>query len=165
MWLRTVALALIASLAALTPTTPSVASDPNSISRTVTLVIDFSAQSGLATKVISLNELPEKTTGWRLFSLAKLKVQGTQQFPNGFVCRIAGWPKVKQQDCADNPSFKEGHWAYYVTNFQLGPGWLLSGQGAASHIPDCGGYEGWSWTPGGQANKPPRFKVSVRACK
>jgi len=156
------ALALI-SLATLAPSSP-VSANPH-ISKSVTLVVDFGKASGLKTKVASLPDVPERATGWELFGLAGLKVQGTEQFPSGFVCRIAAWPPAKKQDCADTPSFKEGHWAYFVTNFQLGKGWIFSGQGAASHIPDCGGYEGWSWVAGGQAIQPPRLKVVLRACK
>ena len=160
---RIVAAVALITLAILAPSSP-VEANP-SISKSVTLVIDFGKASALKTKVANLTDVPEKATGWDLFGLAGMKVQGTQQFPTGFVCRIAAWPPAKKQDCADTPTFKEGHWAYFVTNFQLSKGWILSGQGAASHIPDCGGYEGWSWVAGGQANQPPRFKVDLRACK
>jgi len=133
--------------------------------KSVTLVIDYGVGSKLATKVVDLTDIPSSTSGWALFGLAKQRVQGTKQFPVGFVCRINGWPSVKKQNCAGTPAYRDGHWAYYVTNYQLGPGWLLSGQGAATHIPDCGSYEGWSWIPGGQPNRPPRYKVETRACK
>jgi hypothetical protein len=133
--------------------------------KSVTLVIDYGAGSKLATKVVDLTDIPSSTSGWALFSLARQRVQGTQQFPIGFVCRINGWPTVTRQNCAGTPAYRDGHWAYYVTNYQLGQGWILSGQGAATHIPDCGSYEGWSWIPGGQPNRPPRYKAETRACK
>jgi hypothetical protein len=145
MRLRTSIWALALAIATLTPVSSSQASPANSISKNVTLVVDFGKQSRRPIRVIAVNDIAQTLTGWNLFSLAKLKVQGTTQYPRGFVCRIEGWPTAKQQDCSSTPSFRSGHWAYYVTNFQLGGGWLLSGQGAGSHIPDCGGYEGWSW--------------------
>jgi hypothetical protein len=165
MRLRTSIWVLALAIATLTPVSSSQALPASSISKNVTLVVDFGKQSGRPTRVLTVNDVAPTLTGWNLLSLAKLKVQGTQQYPLGFVCRIDGWPTAKQQDCSSTPSFRSGHWAYYVTNFQLGGGWLLSGQGAGSHIPDCGGYEGWSWISGGQPNTPPRFKVAIRACK
>ena len=160
---RIVAAVALITLAIVAPSSPVEANPP--ISKSVTLVIDYGKASALKTKVANLTDVPEKASGWDLFGLAGMKVQGTQQYPTGFVCRIAAWPPAKKQDCADTPTFKEGHWAYFVSNFQMSKGWILSGQGAASHIPDCGGYEGWSWVAGGQANQPPRFKVDLRACK
>ena len=165
MRLKAIALALIVSLGLLTPTASLEARAASSISKTVTIVVDFGKKSGRATRVISLSDVSTTASGWALLTQTKLKIEGTQQYPTGFVCRIAGWPTSKQQDCADTPTYKEGHWAYYVTSFTLGGGWLLSGQGAASHVPDCAGYEGWSWIAGGEANKPPSFKVENRACK
>ena len=158
-------LALVVTLAILAPSPTSEARAENSIAKTVTVVVDFGKKSGRATRVISLSNVSTSANGWALLSQTKLKIEGTQQYPTGFVCRIAGWPTSKQQDCADTPTYKEGHWAYYVTSFSRGGGWLLSGQGAGSHIPDCAGYEGWSWIAGGEANKPPRYKVENRACK
>ena len=158
-------LALVVTLAFLAPSPTSEARAESSIAKTVTVVVDFGKKSGRATRVISLSNVSTSATGWALLTQTKLKIEGTQQYPTGFVCRIAGWPTSKQQDCADTPTYKEGHWAYYVTSFSRGGGWLLSGQGAASHVPDCAGYEGWSWIAGGEANKPPRFKVDNRACK
>jgi hypothetical protein len=158
-------LAFVVAFVFLGPSPTSAARAENSISKTVTVVVDFGKKSGRATRVIALSNISTSANGWTLLSQTKLKIEGTQQYPTGFVCRIAGWPTSKQQDCADTPTYKEGHWAYYVTSFSRGGGWLLSGQGAASHVPDCGGYEGWSWIAGGEANKPPRFKVENRACK
>jgi hypothetical protein len=142
-------------------TAPTKSSD----TKRVTLVIDFGSDSGVAVRSFELNDIPQNTTGWNLFGLAHLPVQGTQQFPEGFICRIDGRPNLREQNCTDTPSFAEGHWAYYVTNHELSSGWILSGQGAATHIPECGSYEGWSWVPGGTESKPPRFETSTRACK
>jgi hypothetical protein len=165
MRLRVPLLAFVVAVGFLAPSANGAARAENSISKTVTVVVDFGKKSGRATRVIALSNISTSATGWTLLTQTKLKIEGTQQYPTGFVCRIAGWPTSKQQDCADTPTYKEGHWAYYVTSFSRGGGWLLSGQGAASHVPDCAGYEGWSWIAGGEANKPPRFKVDNRACK
>jgi hypothetical protein len=165
MRIKATVLALLVSLGLLTPSAHAEARAANSFSKNVTVVVDFGKKSGRATRVISLSNVPSTASGWTLLAKTKLKIAGTQQYPTGFVCRIAGWPTSKEQDCADTPTYKEGHWAYYVTNFAVGTGWLMSGQGSATHVPDCGGYEGWSWIAGGEMTKPPRFKVAVRACK
>ena len=130
-----------------------------------TLVIDYGSASGLPVQSFDLDALSPTTKGWDLFEAAGLQVQGTDQFPSGFVCRINDWPTKETQDCADTPSFQEGHWAYYVTNARMGYGWLLSGQGAAAHEPDCAGYEGWSWVGAGQEAQPPRFQTLMRGCQ
>ncbi len=133
--------------------------------KSVTLVVDFGKASGKPVQSFDLQNVKSNATGWDLFALANLNVQGTQQFPAGFVCRIEGWPTETSQDCADTPAYSEGHWAYYVTSIQLGGGWLLSGQGAATHIPDCAAYEGWAWVAAGQESVAPRFDVQPRGCK
>ena len=133
-------------------------------SKTVTLVIDFGDESGRPVESFDLTSIKGDAKGWDLFSAAGLDVLGTDQFPTGFVCRIEGWPGVESRDCADTPTFSEGHWAYYVTNTKLGSGWILSGQGAAMHEPKCAGYEGWSWVKGNEDAQAPRFKPTHREC-
>lgn len=133
--------------------------------KSATLVIDYGTKSNRPIASFDLMDLPTGASGWDLFQAAGIAVQGTDQFPSGFVCRIDGWPNKSLQDCADTPAFDEGHWAYYVTNSSIGSGWVWSGQGAATHIPGCGGYEGWSWVAPGEDAKPPRFSISPRACK
>jgi hypothetical protein len=133
--------------------------------KSVTLVIDYGIESNRPVKSEDLINLPSDVKGWDLFKAANLSVQGTDQFPSGFVCRIEEWPKKTLQDCADTPAFDEGHWAYYVTNSSMGSGWLLSGQGAATHMPECAGYEGWSWIAPGEESKPPRYPVTHRGCQ
>jgi len=110
-----------------------------------TLVIDFGDAPNHRILVRKLNDLPPSITGWELFKSAGVSVQGTDQYPTGFVCRIADWPTAANQNCHDTPTYAQGHWAYFVTNKNLGDGWVLSGQGAAMHHPECGGYEGWLW--------------------
>lgn len=132
--------------------------------KSATLVIDFGAAAERQTKVVKLRNLSDEETGWSLFEVAGVEVQGTAQYSVGFVCRLDGWPAEEDQDCTRTPTAAEGHWAYYVTNSKMGAGWILSGQGAASHNPECGGYEGWVWVTSGQRSKPPRFDAVVQKC-
>ncbi len=133
--------------------------------KVVTLVIDFGKKSQIPMKVITLNDVPATSTGWDMFGLAAVTIQGTDQFPTGFACRIAGWPSKVAENCKKTPAYSAGHWAYFVTNSQLSASWVISGVGASMHIPDCGGYEGWSWVAPGANAEPPRLKISRRGCK
>ena len=117
---------------------------------TVTLVIDFGAESGRAPIIRKVESF--SGTGWELFEAAGVEVAGTAEFPAGFVCRVEGFPSVANQDCLDTPKFNEGSWAYFVTNSKLATGWLLSGAGAASHRPECGAFEGWLWVAPGESS-------------
>jgi hypothetical protein len=130
----------------------------------VTLVIDFGEGSSRPPRVERLEALDQRASGWSLFASAGVAVEGTAQFPTGFVCRVAGWPSKANQNCADTPSYAEGHWAYYVTKRDIGVGWILSGQGAATHVPECGGYEGWKWVGPGEVSSPPRTSPKLEAC-
>jgi hypothetical protein len=136
-----------------------------SANKKVTLVIDFGATSKRPIVVKALADLKQTATGWSLIKTAGLDAQGTDEFPSGFVCRIQGWPSEQTQDCADTPTSSEGHWAYYVTNSDLGSGWILSGQGAAAHVPECGGYEGWKWVAAGEEASPPSEKPVIEKCQ
>lgn len=145
------------------PPTPLVVEQASN--KPVTVVIDYGDQSKRSIDVFDLPQVPAGATGWDVLKQARVQIQGTDQFPTGFACRLNWWPTVEMQDCRDTPKASEGHWAYFVTNSQIGKGWIMSGQGAATHIPDCGGYEGWSWMPAGSAATPPRFEVTQRGCK
>ena len=116
--------------------------------KTVTLVVDFGSQSNRPTLVKRLTGLAASTTGWSLFSTASIAVEGTTQYPTGFVCRIDGWPRQADEACKNTPGVK-GYWAYFVTDQRFGHGWVLSGQGAAQHVSNCGGWEGWLWVAEG----------------
>lgn len=131
----------------------------------VTLVIDFGTGSQRPTVIKTLPGVKQTATGWSLFKAAGVDAQGTDEFPSGFVCRLEGWPSELQQDCANTPTYAEGHWAYYVTNSKISAGWLLSGQGAAMHVPECGGYEGWKWVSPGEEAAPPSEKPVVEKCQ
>jgi hypothetical protein len=129
---------------------PDATKSGSSIGKRVTLVIDFGAASGIQTRVQELDDVSQDATGWSLFETAGVSAEGTSDFPTGFVCRLEGWPTRADQDCADTPKYSEGHWAYYVTSSEIGPGWLLSGRGAATQVPECGGFEGWTWVEAGE---------------
>ena len=145
--------------------TPRTGNGGTTAAKSVTLVVDFGKHSNRPVKSFALDDLPATVKGWDLFAAANLQVEGTSQYPTGFVCRISGWPAKANQDCEDTPTYNEGHWAYYVTGEELGSGWMLSGLGAAMHSPNCAGYEGWSWVDPGAESSPPRFKPAIRACK
>lgn len=102
-------------------------------------------------------------TGWDLLS-ATTKVEGTSQYPVGFVCRIDGWPSKAKQNCQDTPSYAEGSWAYFLSNDR--GGWTFSGTGSSMHRPACGTSEAWLWVPGGQdpTQAKPTVQPSVSIC-
>lgn len=132
---------------------------------TVTLVVDFGSSSGLEPLIRKVEKF--QGTGWELFAAAGVPVEGTAEFPTGFVCRIAELPAPVSQDCLDTPKFSEGSWAYFVTNSELGAGWLLSGAGAATHRPECGGFEGWLWVEPGESSgqQVPSVDANPETCK
>lgn len=129
-----------------------------------TLVIDFGENSGREPQVIELSDLPAEATGWDLLVQSGVDLEGTDQYPIGFVCRLEAWPTEAAESCDDTPSYSDGHWAYYVTSKGLSKGWLLSGQGASSHVVDCGGFEGWKWVGPGEEAKPPIVPAEIREC-
>lgn len=132
--------------------------------KSATLVIDFGDKSGKAPKTIELNDLPAAATGWDLLVESGVALAGTAQYPTGFVCRLDGWPTEAAEACDETPSYADGHWAYYVTSKDISQGWLLSGQGASSHVVDCGGVEGWKWVGPREESTPPRIAPAAREC-
>jgi len=95
--------------------------------------------------------------GWELLT-ATTKVQGTSQYPVGFVCRINGWPTIAAQSCKNTPTYAQGSWAYFLSNAH--GTWSFSGTGSTMHHPACGTSEAWLWVAGGQ--DPTQAKPSVR---
>lgn len=161
-----VALVAIGAFFSVRPTSSSQAPDlASTATKDVTLVIDYGSGSQRSIDAIDLHQVANTATGWDVLRQARTQVQGTDQYPTGFVCRINWWPSLAEQSCKETPKANQGHWAYFVTNLKLGKGWIVSGQGSATHIPDCGGFEGWSWVPAGKSITPPRYEVSVRGCK
>ncbi len=130
-----------------------------------TLVIDYGMSAVKPVETVDF-ELPVGSTSWDIFKAVGIEVEGTQNYPTGFVCRLNDWPSTTDQDCADVPTFSEGSWAYYVTNPDIGDGWFMSGVGAATHTPVCGGYEAWVWiAPGESASATlPSFDPTPRGC-
>ena len=147
------------------PRSESVDSAAEASLKSVTLVVDFGADSGRQVKTLKVENLPKDASGWDVIVKSGTAVKGTIQYPTGFVCRLDGWPTEGSQDCADTPAFTEGHWAYFVTSKKLGNGWLLSGQGAASHISSCGEFEGWKWVGSGEDVTPPDVVPAVGDCQ
>ena len=103
-------------------------------------------------------------TGWQLLSAAT-QVEGTAQYPVGFVCRIAGWPAPAKQDCQNTPTYADGSWVYFLSNDH--GGWSFSGIGSTMHKPECGTSEAWLWVAGGDdptlalpTSKPSVFKCA-----
>ncbi len=143
---------------------PKPSADSDKISGT--LVIDFGKASGKPVETFDY-ELPSGSTSWDIFNSESIEVEGTQNYPTGFVCRLKDWPTKADQDCADVPTYNEGSWAYYVTNPEFGDGWFMSGVGAATHTPICGGYEAWVWiAPGKSASSTlPNFEPAPRGCE
>ncbi|CAB4633649.1 unannotated protein [freshwater metagenome] len=133
--------------------------------KSVTLVLDFGADSGRQVKTLKVDNLEKDASGWDVIVKSGTVVRGTSQYPTGFVCRLDGWPSEESQDCEDTPAFTDGHWAYFVTSKKLGDGWLLSGQGAASHISSCGEFEGWKWVGSGEDVTPPAVLPAVGDCQ
>ena len=131
----------------------------------VTLVVDPGADSGkAATAYCALNF---SGTGWQLFAQANVSVEGTQQYPGGFVCRINGYPTSTMQDCAETPTTKQGTWVYF--NAQYIPKhkstWRFSMQGAATRRPSCGSVDGWVFVRGGNSAVRPRIAPTPFDCQ
>lgn len=91
-------------------------------------------------------------TGWQLLQKAGLSVQGTDEYPQSFVCRINDWPAAEVQNCRDTPTYAEGSWKYFIADQKLGNNWLASGFGAAAHQTGCGMAEAWLWVDPSQAS-------------
>ena len=109
----------------------------------VQLVIDFGSNSGKSTIESTVPNF--RGTGWQLLTRAGLKVQGTDEYPNSFVCRINDWPAATEQNCRDTPTYSEGSWKYFIADKKLGSGWIASGIGAAAHQTGCDKAEAWLW--------------------
>jgi hypothetical protein len=147
------------------PGTESFSGASKPSNKSVTLVIDFGANSGRDVKTLKVENLQKNASGWELLVKSGTLVKGTSQYPSGFVCRLDGWPTEDSQDCEDTPAFTDGHWAYFVTSKKLGNGWLMSGQGAASHVSTCGEFEGWKWVGPDEDVTPPSVLPKVGDCQ
>jgi len=125
----------------------------------VTLVVEQSATSNPLVRCVA----GFRGTGWELFGAAKVAVAGTEQYPQGFVCRIAGYPSVSKQSCNGTPTLREGTWTYWFATATTGEKWHLAMQGAAARKPLCGDVEAWVFSTGG--NQPaPKFVPEPLSC-
>lgn len=133
----------------------------------VTVVVDFGTSSKKPIRASCVGTVTDPLTGWEYISLFDHKVQGTTQYPTGFVCRIDGYPSVAKQDCQHTPTYAEGNWAYYQASVTSGGAWKPSPVGAAMTHPSCGSFEGWRFIEAGQSTsqESPRFEAKPFECK
>lgn len=129
----------------------------------VSLVIDYGKQSN-TDPVISCG-FSFTGTGWQLFAATEQKVEGTAEYPIGFVCRINGFPNAKEQPCTSTPTGAQGSWAYYYASAELGNHWLFSAAGASMRKPKCGDVEGWVFLNPGEKTHQPSVEPSTHLCQ
>lgn len=128
----------------------------------VSLVIDFGTSSPSQPLVRCAKDF--SGSGWDLFRATGIEAEGTNAYPIGFVCRLAGYPLKADQDCQDTPRYSEGSWGYYLLN--KNGTWRVSGVGAAFSKPACGLAEGWRFIEAGEdvGGLTPRITPRVRTC-
>jgi hypothetical protein len=119
----------------------------------ISLLVDYGTKSGISvTKACADNF---SGNGWELFSAAGQTVEGTTEYPIGFVCRINNFPTPASQPCTSTPTSSQGSWAYYYATSELGDHWMFSATGATSRIPECGDTDAWVFIePGEQSHEP-----------
>lgn len=130
----------------------------------VSLVIDFGSSSDKQPSEFCVSDFA--SSGWDIFAAADVEVQGTSEYPTGFVCRVAGWPSEQDQPCTKTPTAAQGSWGYFVAD-PNDVDWKYSGQGAAARKPSCGAAEGWRFIETGESvtQSKPRIKPSTFECK
>lgn len=128
----------------------------------VTAIVDF----GNAAKPRVFCASNFSGSGWDLIS-QHLRVEGTSEYPTGFVCRIEGWPTPAEQDCANTPTYSEGSWVYWVAD-NTSKGWVMSGTGSSMRKPKCGTSEAWVFsknsTSDTQNSELPQVKPVIFEC-
>ena len=131
-------------------------------SNRVTLVVDF----GDSRKVQFRCAANFNGTGWQLFSATATEVTGTDQYPEGFVCRIEGYPTAADQSCHSTPTYAQGGWAYFYKSSETNGKWLFSPTGSALRKPVCGSLEGWRYFASNKdpASSPPRSNLAAFKC-
>ena len=128
----------------------------------VTLVIDPGDSAGTTPLIECVKNF--NGTGWDLFAAAGAKVEGTSQYPVGFVCRIDGYPAPTAQTCQNTPSRKQGTWVYFNMAAGGEPIWRFSMQGAAVRRPECGSVEGWVFSSSEKPLDHPRVTPKPTIC-
>lgn len=140
-------------------------SDGACVDEGVTLVVDYGTVSKRQKQVFCLVNFGQKPsdTGWGLFGAANVKVEGTKDYPTGFVCRVNDYPSASQESCDMVPSATHGSWAYFTA--VPGSGWRYSPAGAAMSYPTCGQWQGWRYIEAGESrNNPPRLPAMPIKC-
>ena len=170
--LRTVLIALVAFVAIgglLSSGALSTVSESPSLS---TITQDGTCQTDGISLVIEYGADREPTSacaigfsgsGWDLFAASGQKVEGTSEYPVGFVCKINDYPG--DQSCATTPSSDQGSWAYYYATYDAGSNWKFSPAGASMRKPKCGDIDGWVFLKAGEQAHPPIFEPRPIKCK
>lgn len=129
----------------------------------VSLVIDFGTSSQREVKELCVSKFD--STGWALFAAAAVAVDGTSEYPTGFVCRLDSWPAPSVQPCTKTPTAAQGSWVYFVAAADSAT-WQYSGQGAAMRTPGCGETDGWRFVEAGEviSQTTPRVQPSSLSC-
>lgn len=160
-----IALVAVGGLIAALDTKRSVSNaQPSTGKGFVQLVVEFGADSNIRNIDVQVTDFAG--TGWQLLERAGVDVEGTADYPRSFVCRLDGWPKHQMESCQTGPNGRTGHWSYWVTNAELGKGWIMSGVGAAAHRSKCGQSEAWVWVPAGKGSDQvkPQTRIRVAQC-
>lgn len=133
----------------------------------ITLVVDFGSNSN--------RDLVKKCVqgftgnGWQLIEAAGIAVEGTNEYPEAFVCRLANFPSAADEDCLGTPEFRNGSWVYFYSSKEISdePTWTQSPNGAASRNPGCGEFEAWLFVNASNdsARKLPSISPKPFLCK
>lgn len=162
--------ALVAIGGLVVPNLPTVSHTGHSASGACTisgisLVVDFGPNSKIQPVIRCING--SNLSGWQVLEQAELKVEGTNEYPKAFVCRINDWPDRKSEDCMGTPGLTGGSWVYFYSKPGT-KGWQRSPVGAATRKPLCGEVEGWLFVnqvSGDQKFESPKIKPSPFSCK
>ncbi|MFD9888377.1 hypothetical protein ACFWY9_03485 [Amycolatopsis sp. NPDC059027] len=117
----------------------------------VTVIVDFGDLGGEPVVRCAPGDQPNGVTA---LQNAGFTVTGSQRFGLAVACRIDGKPGPDAESCAAMPSATD-FWGYW--NGANGA-WVSSQEGAMTHKPALGGFEGWSFWRGKSfgTNPPPR---------
>lgn len=134
----------------------------------VTLAVDFGSAAErrpVLRCLVAGDKTDTNLTGWSLFESVGLNVEGTEQYPEGFVCRIESVPSKAAQPCTSTPALRDGTWVYFQS--AQGSPWRFAMRGAASVQPTCGDFEGWRFVlpTDGAHPKPPRVSPNSFKCQ
>jgi hypothetical protein len=150
------------STASKSPVTAPAKSSGFCSSEGVSLVIDYGSKSNKK-PAISCG-FSFAGSGWELFSATEQLVEGTTEYPVGFVCRINLFPSAADQPCTSTPTGAQGSWAYYYASSELGDHWLFSAAGAGMRKPKCGDVDGWVFLNPGEKTHQPSVEPMTHTC-